>query len=77
MRKAVIDVSLRGKTFNIEFEISDNVKEYQVADVAYATALRFADTQIMAIFGHSSIPSKEFSKIMHDLDYNYQIKETE
>ena len=74
MRKAIINVSLYDKTFTSEFEITDRIKEYEVADEAYRLALMFANTQVIALFGHKVSGSK-FAEILSNLDYEYEIKE--
>lgn len=73
-RIATINVSMKGKSFTSTFPIEDNVKEYQVADEAYRLSLMFADTQIIAHYGHR-VSSYEFAEIIRDLDYDYEIKE--
>ena len=73
-RIAIINVSLKGKTFTSKFPIDETVQEYQIADEAYRLGLMFADTQVLAIYGHK-ISSYKFAEFLNDLEYNYEIKE--
>lgn len=73
-RIAVINVSIKDKSFTSKFPIDEQIQEYQIADEAYRLGLLFADTQIIATYGHK-ISASEFAKFISDLDYTYEIKE--
>lgn len=76
MRKANIVVSLNGKSFATEFDITDETKEYQIADEAYKLGLLFAETQLIAKYGSiKRISSNQFAEILRNLDYTYSIQE--
>lgn len=72
MRKAVINISLYDKSFTSEFEIAEKVQEYEIADEAYRLALMFANTQVIALFGHR-VSGNKFAEILGDLNYEYTI----
>ncbi len=74
MRKAYIEVSIKGQSFKTEFPIKDHVEEYQIADEAFRLGIMFANTQVIAKYGHTISPY-EFGKFIQDLDYTYEIKE--
>ena len=72
MRKVNITVTLNGASFVSEFAIDDNVKEYMIADDAFALAMRFAYTQMIATYGYTLNPH-DFAEFINDLDYSYTI----
>lgn len=74
MKIAIINVTLNDKNFTSQFPIDENVQEYQIADEAYRLSMLFADTQVLATYGHR-ISSSEFAKFISNLDYNYKIEE--
>lgn len=73
-RTAVINITMGDKSFSTSFPIEPYIKEYQIADEAYRLAMLFADTQIMARYGHK-LSSKKLSNVLQELDYTYEIKE--
>ena len=75
-RIVTINVSMKDKSFTSTFPIEEHIKEYQVADEAYRLGLQFADTQVIARYGHR-ISSSEFADFLRELDYSYEIKEVE
>lgn len=74
MRKAIIKVSLGKANYTSEFDIDKYTKEYEIADEAWITALRFAELQVRSKYGYM-LPMYEFSDILKDLEYEYEIKE--
>lgn len=74
MRIAVINVTLRDKTFQSKFPINQETPEYKIADEAYKVGMLFAHTQMLAQFG-MPISGYEFEKFIQDLDYTYEIRE--
>lgn len=74
MKKATIEVSLKGKTFVSEFPIEKTTKEYEIEDEAYRVAMLFAYTRILAEYNYP-ISDYEFGKFIENLDYNYKIQE--
>lgn len=76
MRIATINVSIKDKTFHSVFPIDERVQEYEIADEAYRLGMMFADTQVIATYGHR-ISSSEYALFLRDLEYNYEIKEVQ
>lgn len=74
MRIAIIDVTLKDKTFKSEFPIAQDTPEYKIADEAFRLGMLFANTQMLAKFGRQ-ISVHEFAEFIKDLDYNYEIRE--
>ena len=74
MRKATIIVSLNGKSFETSFEIDERVEEYEIADEAYRVGLLFADTQMIATYGHR-VSDYKFAEFLRKLEYEYKIEE--
>lgn len=74
MRKATIIVSLNDKSFETSFEIDEFVQEYQIADEAYRVGLLFANTQIIATYGHR-VSEHKLAEILRKLEYDYTIEE--
>lgn len=76
MRKANIVVTLNGQVFATEFDITDETKEYQIADEAYRLGLLFAETQLIAKYGsRKRVSSNQFAETLRNLDYTYSIQE--
>lgn len=73
-RQAYITITFNGKTFNDSFPIEPYIQEYQISDEAYRLALLFAQTQIIAIFGHK-VPFHKCASLFETLDYDYRIEE--
>lgn len=74
MKNVTISVSLKDKSFESKFKIEDSIPEYIIADEAYALAMRFAHTRMIATFGHK-LPIHQFSDFLKELNYNYVIEE--
>lgn len=75
MRKVTITVTFMDKTYTSTFEAEPHVQEYEISDYAYELAMLFADTQILAKFGHK-VDFHTYGKLLQDLDYDYKIEET-
>ncbi len=73
MRTVKVNVSFLGKTFESTYQVEDNVEEYKISDDAYRLAMLFAETQVIAKYGHM-IPIHKFSDLLQDLDYEYTIE---
>lgn len=74
MRRAYVNVTFAGKSFKSNFDIEDHIQEYQVADEAYRLAMLFAETQVIAEYGHM-VSFHKFVELLQQLDYNYYIME--
>lgn len=72
MKTAKIEVSLHGHSFKTSFQFDG--PEYLIADEAYRLALIFANTRVIAEYGHP-ISGHEFGKLLEDMEYEYTISE--
>lgn len=70
MQTVNIKVTVRGHSFATQFQ-SDK-PEYAIADEAYRLALMFANTRVIAEYGHA-LSGHEFGKFLEDMDYDYTI----
>lgn len=70
MKKVSIKISIRDHSFVSSFE--SDAPEYAIADEAYRLALMFADTRVLAEYGHP-LSGYEFGAFLEDLEYDYTI----
>lgn len=70
MQTVNITVSVRGHSYATQFQTDK--PEYVIADEAYRLALLFANTRVIAEYGHS-LSGYEFGKFLEDMDYDYTI----
>ncbi len=76
MRKVKVNISFLGKTFESNYEVGDNIEEYKISDDAYRLAMLFAETQVIAKYGHM-VPIHKFADLLQTLDYEYIIGEVD
>lgn len=74
MRKVKVTVSFCGKSFESTYEVDEHVQEYQISDEAYRLAMLFAETQVIARYGHM-VSVHKFADMLKFLDYEYSIEE--
>ena len=70
MKTVDIFVSVRGYSHHTSFQT--DCPEYAIADEAYRLALLFAETRVLAEYGHA-LSGYEFGRYLEDMDYNYTI----
>lgn len=70
MKTVDIYISIRNHSHHTTFK--SDCPEYAIADEAYRLALLFAETCVMAEYGHA-LSGHEFGLFLEDMDYGYTI----
>lgn len=70
MQTVDFKVSVRGHSFATQFQTDQ--PEYAIADEAYRLAMMFANTRVIAEYGHP-LSGHDFGLFLEDMEYGYII----